>query len=280
MGNLTDQMEALAQGILTSTRERGSAISDIKAHTSSLLSAFERQRAAAVEAWKTAVSADGRARAVQSRMQAAEVKKMRQGFRRDHDRMERDLRQKLTQSTKGVASSVASLRVGFTKAHHRMAKEQRAGFAADRRTRFHAVTKFMEETRDRLGRFREDIQGAHQVWKNLLFAQTGVAAPETIPGFRGKHEEIRRAKEHAQAEATRRRKAEEEQRAKEARAEKSDDGEKVLHIIQARPDGISISRIAEMMGRPGALVTRLVTELVEKVKVRKNGASRLYFPVS
>jgi len=279
-------MEALAQDILASTRERKSALFNIKAHTSSLLSAFDRERAAAVEAWKTAVSAGCRARAAEFRMRAADVKKMRQGFRRAHDRMRRDLQQKLTQTKNGIASYVAShfadcarVRSRVAKEHNRMAKEQRAELARDRRARFQAVAKFIMETRDRLGQFREDVRDAHQVWKNLLFAQTRGAAPDSIPGPFTKHEEMRRAKERTQAEAVRQRKAEEEQRAKQARAEKFSDQEKVLRIIQDRPDGISTSRISEILGLPASVVGRIAADLVVERKVRKDGTSRLYFPV-
>jgi hypothetical protein len=298
-------MEALAQSILASTRERSSAVGDIKAKTSRMLAGFDREHAGMAAILKSGLSADCRAR-------AGHVGTMRQGFRRAHDRMGRDLRHELKRAAKEVASSVASLRAGFAKVHARMAKEQRTGLAADRRTRSQAVGKLIndfhvsrgemaQELTERLGRFaqmiqsqafglrkgfraslqeiRKDVQAAHQVWKNLLFAQTGMAAPASAPGLFGKYEETRRAKERAQAEAVRQRKAEEEQQAKQARAEKSDDGEKVLRTIQDRPDGISMSRITETVGLPAALVTRFVTDLVEKGKVRKNGPSRLYFPV-
>lgn len=285
MGTFTNQMEALAQGILASTRERSSAIVDIKAHTSSLLSAFDRERATAVEAWKTAVSADCRARAAEFRMRAADVKKMRQGFRRAQDRMRRDLQQKLAQTKKSIGTYVAShfadcarVRSRVAKEHNRMAREQGAELARDRRARFQAVAKFIMETRDRLGQFKQDIQGAHRVWKNLLFAQTRVAAPDSIPGFFTKHPETQRAKERAQAEAVHRRKAEEEQRTKEAGPGKSDDEKRVLGVIRDRPDGISVSRISEVLGLPASLVGRIATALVEQRKVRKNGPSRLYFP--
>lgn len=159
MGNLSDQMEALVEGILTATRERRSAVGDIKVGTGRMLSAFSGERRASATRLRSELSANCRARAVDGR-------KMRQEFHRDQDRL---------------------------------AKKQRDDLAAGCRTRFRAVAKFMDDFKMSRGEmaqelteslrkfaqrvhsqasslrqgFREDIQAAHQIWNSLPATPAG-----------------------------------------------------------------------------------------------------------
>lgn len=124
MGNLREQMEALAQGIVTSARERMMAVGSSKAQTASMLSAFGRERTA----------------------------------------MGRDLRRKLAQSTEAVATFVASLRADFAKgradfakAHRQMTKAQRAGLAKDRRHRSREVAELMNDFHVSRGEMAQEL---------------------------------------------------------------------------------------------------------------------------
>lgn len=138
MDNLRDQMEALAQGIVTSERERKMAVGDSRAQTASMLSTFGRGHAAMARALKSGL-ADG------CLDRSANVGTMREVFRRDHDRMGRDLRRKLALTSEGTVTVVASLRAAFAKAHHHMTKAQRAGLAKDRRNRAGEMAKLMND---------------------------------------------------------------------------------------------------------------------------------------
>ena len=194
MGNLRDQMEALAQGIVTATRERKMAVGDNKAQTASMLSGFGREHAAMARALKSGLAAGCLDR-------SANVGMMREVFRRDHDRMGFDLQQKLVQSTEAVATFVAALRADFNKAHSHMTKAQRAGLAKDRRDRSREVTDLMnnlqvsrgemaQELAESLAKstqeiksqvsgsrraLQEDIQAARQIWSSLSATEAGGA---------------------------------------------------------------------------------------------------------
>ncbi len=216
MDNLRDQMGALAQGIVTSERERKSAVGDSQAQTARMLQAFGRERTAMAKDLESGFVADRVSRSANVHTILANTGTMCDGFRQDHVRMQRSLRRRLVQSTEAVATFVASLRADcakeradFTKTHRHMTKAQRAGLAKDRRDRsrevaelindFHvsrgemaqelaeSLAKSTQEIKSQvsgLNRFRASLEkireGAwvpRQIPNSLLAAQVGGAAP-------------------------------------------------------------------------------------------------------
>lgn len=164
MGNLRDQMEALAQGIATSARERKMAAGVSKAQTASMLQAFGRERTAMAKDLKSGFVADRVSRSANVHTILANTGTMCEGFRRDHDRMGRDLQRKLVRSTEAVATFVASLRADFakgradfTQAYGHMTKAQRAGLAKDRRDRFGEVTALMNNLQVSRGEMAQEL---------------------------------------------------------------------------------------------------------------------------
>jgi len=152
MDNLRDQMEALAQGIVTSAREREIAVGDSKVRTAGMLQAFGLERMAMGKDSKSGFAADRAVRSVDVRAMLADTNAMCEGFRQDHVRMGRSLRRKLVETTEEVASFVASLRadfakgrVDFAKAHRHMTKAQRAALVKDRGDRSREVAGLMND---------------------------------------------------------------------------------------------------------------------------------------
>ena len=167
MRNLSDQMEALAEGILTLTRERKSAIADIKAGTARMLSAFSGERRATATRLRSELSADCRARAV-------DVRKVRQGFHRDQDRLAKKQRDELVAGRRTRTRAVAKLMDDFKMSRGEMAQELTE-----------SLRKFAQRLQSQVSSvrqgFREDVQAAHQIWNNL-----GVATSTAMPaeGFK------------------------------------------------------------------------------------------------
>ncbi|MFH0799121.1 MAG: hypothetical protein V2A66_02925 [Pseudomonadota bacterium] len=152
MDNLRDQMEALAQGIVTSQRERKMAVGGSQAQTARMLQAFGRERTATAKDLKSGFVADRVSRSANVHTILANTGTMCDGFRQDHVRMQRSLRRRLVQSTEAVATFVASLRADFakgrtdfTKAYRHMTKAQRAGLAKDRRDRSREVAELIND---------------------------------------------------------------------------------------------------------------------------------------
>lgn len=124
MGNLRSQMEALAQGIATSAREREMAVGDSKAQTASMLLAFGQERAA----------------------------------------MRRGLRRRLVQSTEATADYVVALRTDFSrsradfnKAYRHMIKAQHAWLSKDRRDRSGNVAELINGFHISHGKMARDL---------------------------------------------------------------------------------------------------------------------------
>ncbi len=151
MDNLRNQMAALVQGIATSARERERVIGEIKGQTANMLRAFGRERTAMASALKTSLAADRMSRSADVLAICDNTSTMCDGFRQDHVRMRRSLRQGLDQSREAVVSAVASLRVdfdkervAFAKSYRHMVKAQHADLTKDRRDRSNAVAALMK----------------------------------------------------------------------------------------------------------------------------------------
>lgn len=153
MGNLSDQMEALVEGILTATHERRSALADIKVGTGRMLSAFSGERSASATRLRSELSANCRAR-------AADVGKMRQGFHRDQDRLAKKQRDDLAAGRRTRSRSVAKLMGDFKMSRGEMAHELTESLG-----RF--VQRVQSQVSSLRQGLREDIQAAHLIWNNL-----------------------------------------------------------------------------------------------------------------
>lgn len=165
MGNLKDQMEALAQGIATSARQREMAVGDSKAQTASMLLAFGQKRAA----------------------------------------MRRGLRRRLAQSTEATANDVVALRTDFArsradsnKAYRHMIKAQHAWLSEDRRDRSGNVAELMngfhishgkmardlaESLAKSTRKVKSEVSGLNGFGAWLGKARRGACAPRQIPNF-------------------------------------------------------------------------------------------------
>lgn len=222
MDNLREQMQALAQGIVTSASERMMAVGDGQAHTARTLQAFGRERAAMARVLKSGLVAGRAVRSVDVCTLRANVGAMCEEFRQDHARTRRSLCRRLAQSTEAVASFVASLRADFSKgradfsnAHRRMTEAHRAGLAKDRRDRSREVAELMNDFhvsrrdmaqelaeslakstqeiksqisglngfRASLRKIREDAWVTRQIPSRLFSAQVGGAAPVQFSGL-------------------------------------------------------------------------------------------------
>lgn len=220
MSNLMDQMEVLAQGIVTSAHEREIAVGDSKVRTARMLQAFGLERMAMAKDSKSGFAADRAVRSVDVRAMLADTNAMCEGYRQDHVRMGRSLRRKLVETTEEVASFVVSLRAdfargraAFAKAHRHMTEAQRAALVKDRVVRscevaglmndFHVsrgemvqqlaegLAKFTQEIRSHvsgLTRFRavlektrEDARVPRQIPNSLLAVRVPFSAPGHEP---------------------------------------------------------------------------------------------------
>lgn len=159
MGNVSDQMEALVEGILTATRERKSTLADIKAGTGRMLSAFSGERRASATRLRSELSANCRARAV-------DVGKMCQGFHRDQDRLAKKQRDDLAAGRRIRSRAVAKFMDDFKMSRGEMAQELTE-----------SLRKFAQRVHSQVSGlrqgFREDIQAAHLIWNNLPVTPAG-----------------------------------------------------------------------------------------------------------
>lgn len=180
MGNVSDQMEALAEDILTSTRERMSVVGDIKAGTGRMLSTFSGERRSSATRLRSELSANCRARAV-------DVGKMRQGFHRDRDRLAKKQRDELAAGRRTRSRAVAKLMDDCKMSRGEMAQELTESLQKFvQRVQFQ-VSSLREGFRNSLREVREDVQSAHQTWNNLLLAQAGMVAQTAIPASLRNH---------------------------------------------------------------------------------------------
>ncbi|MDO8553083.1 MAG: hypothetical protein Q7S01_06215, partial [bacterium] len=201
-----------------------------------------------------------------------------------------------------LAEQARDLTTGFGRARGEMAEQLRNRLVSSVRERGTEMNGLLERFSGSRRTLQEDIQAAHQIWSGLSAAEAGGvalavrAAPSRNAAEieRTKVEEERKAKAQVAAEAARRREAEEKRRAeaeadrqrkaeekkqtKEAWAKMSDE-EKILHVIQMHPSGISASQIGEVVDLHASVVGRTATELVERGEVGKNESTRLYFPL-
>jgi sRNA-binding protein len=203
-----------------------------------------------------------------------------------------------------LAEQARDLTTGFGRARGEMAEQLRNRLVSSVRERGSEMNGLLERFSESRRALQEDIQAAHQIWSSLSAAEAGgwvALAPRADPSRnaaeieRAKVEEDRKAnkeraaaeaarrreaeeKRRAEAEADRQRKAEEKKQAKEAWAKMSDE-EKILHVIQMHPSGISASQIGEVVDLHASVVGRTATELVERGEVGKNESTRLYFPL-
>lgn len=180
MGNLSDQMEALVEGILTATRERKSAVGDIKAGTGRMLSAFSGERSASATRVRSELSANCRARAV-------EVRKMRQGFHRDQDRLAKKQRDELAAGRRTRSGAVAKLMDDFKMSRSEMAQELTESLQKFAQRVQFKVSSLREGFRNSFREVREDVQAAHQMWNDLLLAQASIVAQTAIPASLRRH---------------------------------------------------------------------------------------------
>ena len=164
MSNLMDQMEVLAQGIVTSAREREMTVGDSKIRTARMLQAFGQERMARAKDLKSGFAADRAVRSVDVRAMLANANAMCEGFRQDHVRMRRSFRRKLVETTEQVASHVVSLRANFAKgradfakAHRHMTKAQRAALVKDRRDRSREVAGLMNDFHVSRGEMAQEL---------------------------------------------------------------------------------------------------------------------------
>lgn len=159
MGNVSDQMEALVEGILTATRERKSAIADIKAGTGRMLSAFSGERRASATRLRSELSANCRSRAV-------DVRKMRQGVHRDQGRLAKKQRDDLAAGCRTRSRAVAKFMDDFKMSRGEMAQELTE-----------SLRKFAQRVQSQASSlrqgFREDVQAAHQIWNSLPATPAG-----------------------------------------------------------------------------------------------------------
>lgn len=174
MGNLSDQIEALVEGILTATRERKSAVGDIKAGTGRMLSAFSGERRASATRLRSELSANCRARAV-------DVRKMRQGFHRDQDRLAKKQRDDLAAGCRTRSRAVAKLMDDFKMSRGDMAQELAESLGRFAQQVRSQVSNLRQGFRAAFLEVREDVQAAHQMCNNLLLAQAGMVAQTVIP---------------------------------------------------------------------------------------------------
>ena len=164
MSNLMDQMEVLAQGIVTSARERQLAVGNSVVQTARMLQAFGQERMAMAKDLKSGFAAERAVRSVDVRAMLANANAMCEGFRQDHVRMGRSLRRKLVETTEEVASFVASLRadfakgrVDFAKAHRHMTKAERAALVKDRVVRSCEVAELMNDFHVSRGEMAQEL---------------------------------------------------------------------------------------------------------------------------
>lgn len=174
MGNLSDQMEALVEGILTATRGRESAVDAINAGTERMLSAFSGERRASATRVRSELSTNCRARAV-------EVRKMRQGFHRDQDRLAKKQRDELAAGCRTRSQTVARLMDDFKMSRGEMAQELTESLQKFAQRVQSQVSSLRQGFRASFQEVREDVQAAHQIWNNLLLVQAGLAAPMATP---------------------------------------------------------------------------------------------------
>ena len=193
MNNLRNQMEALAQGIASSARERNMAVGDSKVQTAMMLQAFGLERTAMAKDLKSRFAADHASRLAIVHTMRANAGKMCEGFFRDHVRMRRSLQQRLAKSTEAVASSVVFLRADFAKgradfakAHRHMIKAQRAGLAKDRRDRSREVAALINDFHVSRGKMAQELAASlAKSTQEIRFEVSG------LNGFRASLQKIR-----------------------------------------------------------------------------------------
>ncbi len=174
MGNLSDQMEALVEGILTSTCERKSVVADIKRGTGKMLSEFSGERRTSATRVKSELSADCRAR-------AAEVRRMCQGFRKDQNRLARKQWGELVAGRRTRSRAVALLMDDFKMSRGEMAQELTASLRKFAQRVQSQMSSLRGGYRASFREIREDVQTAHQIWNDLPLVQAGVVAPMATP---------------------------------------------------------------------------------------------------
>ena len=164
MSNLMEQMEVLAQGIVTSAHEREIAVGDSKVRTARMLQAFGLERMAMAKDLKLGFAADRAVRSVDVRAMVANTNATCEGFRQDHVRMRRSLRRKLVDTTGEVANFVASLRAdfakgraAFAKAHLHMTEAQCAALVKDRGDRSREVAGLMNDFHVAHGEMAQEV---------------------------------------------------------------------------------------------------------------------------
>ena len=116
---------------------------------------------------RSELSANCRARAV-------DVRKMRQGFHQDQNRLAKKQRNELAADRRTCSRAVAKLMDNFKMSRGEMAQELTE-----------SLQEFAQRLRSQVSNlregFREDIQAAHQTWNDLLLAQAGMVAQMAIP---------------------------------------------------------------------------------------------------
>jgi len=190
MGNLREQMEALAQGITTLAHERVMFVGESKARTVRMLQAFGRERTAIAKALKSDLVADRVSRLSNVYTMRSNTDTMCEEFRQDHVRMRRSLRRGLAQSTKAVASfvatlraDVATLRADFAKARRHMTEMQRAELANDRRDRSREVAELIDDFHMSRGKMaRELAEKLAQSTQEIRYQVSGLKQCRTSLG--------------------------------------------------------------------------------------------------
>ncbi|MBY0577702.1 MAG: hypothetical protein K2P57_01510 [Burkholderiales bacterium] len=192
-----------------------------------------------------------------------EVSNLLKRARTSRKKMGREMTQELQKATGAIRhrtneieTEARNLVAGFTQARRDMARQLENGLASGVQNRRSEVDLLLDGFRSVLGALQKDLQGASKSWQ-------AVAHPVKM------HPTARPVKAQPEPAVDRKRASE---------MSHEDQLAEIFNIISCHPEGISAGQIGEEIGLGAMQVGRLGTELAESGKVRKDEATRRYFP--
>lgn len=254
---MKEEMHNLCEDILESQQNRIEAVKEIQDGTEQMLNNFNFDRKA------------------MSKELAEELNEYNDGIKNDTEKMLNNFNADRRMKSKELAeelNEISPMLDDFKNARADMSKEQAEDLKEFNVWLRNSVTDLREGFAEERKELRGDIGD--------LFSEYKVARRETIRDLEGMHEEWQKMATKSIAVTPRAQaKVKHGIKKEEGRAELEKDmlKKKVLEIINATPDGLSLANIGSKIGIEWRKLTRPVKELLNEGKVQKEGTN--YFPI-
>ena len=167
---IAEDMKKLTENIIISNDVRLKAVGELVADTHKTLNGFstDRKKMAAQQAKDLADFMNGLSKNVQSLLKSAQ--NMVQQFHKDNMQMSKEQAKNLADFVNGLVTGVGSMLDSFQKDHNRMSKELKNKLSREIKDIQAEVERILGDADKLMGEFSADMAGAKKAWQSMSAA--------------------------------------------------------------------------------------------------------------